>query len=1632
MDALTIIISPFVQAMVDKLASSFLINLVSREDIDTGIQNLKETFEDIEILLADAENQQIYKKYIKKWLEEVHHLAYDADDILDEFATEALERKLMAEEKMMERRPAMFRRLSIVPFNSKNGSKLKKVTSQLQEIAAKGKEFGLDKKKKLEPHIHDRDEDIKKIIELLLEDAPTAKKFDVTPIVGMGGIGKTTLAQHIYNYNQVEKHFNLKAWVLTNTMDVFGIFISPFIQAMVDKLSSYFSNLVSTVDVGTGIHNLKKALEDLETLLADAENKQIYHKDIKKWLEEVYHLAYDADDILDDFATDDLERKLMADETTIKRRPAKFPRLSDIVPFNLKNGSKLIEITSQLQEVATKGKELGLDNRLVGRMSTDLRQRSQTTCLKEPHIHGRDEDIKQIIELLLADASAGNLFDVIPIVGMGGIGKTTLAQHIYNDDRVENYFNLKAWVCVSDDFEVTRITKAILESFTHGSCNFSNLNEVQVQLSKTVAGEKFLLVLDDVWDYGRDGWNLLRSPFGAGAPGSKIIVTTRDRGVAKQMGMDKYHNLHNLSYGDCWLIFSQHAFQNRNIEEYKELESIGKKIVENRCRGLPLAARALGSLLCCKQEECEWKEILNSNIWNEESGILTALKLSYLHLPVQLKRCFSYCAIIPKDYGFTEEELVLLWMAEGLIEQPKGGDQMEDLGRKYFHELVSRSFFQPLSGNKSLFIMHDLINDLAQDVAGDKCFRLENNLEGGRQSKISVKARHASYVGSYIDGIKKFKVFDDAKCLRTFLQFFPLSFHATRYLFHDLLPKLKCLRELRLHYNSMDELPDSIGDLKHLRYLDVSCSGITRLPDTVVTLYNLQVLFMKFCRRLRKLPPNIGRLVNLRHFDMTGVHIPSSEEMSLHIGKLTNLQTLSNFMVGKDCGRKIGELKNLSHIRGAIHISRLENVSGVKDAREANFMSKEELKELSLEWGKSHRSQNDIVERDVLDVMRPFKLLERLTIRWYGSTKFPNWVGDVSFSKMVSVQLKGSKCCRSLPPLGQLPLLKDLYIEGMSAIKRLGCEFYGQQCGAKPFPSLERLSFEFMPEWEEWSAFETEGVQPFGHLSELSIKNCPKLVGRLPNDLPCLNSLKIDGCPQLLIDVSSLVQPSLASLSMNNVILPRESHVTVLNSLCDPSATDEELLANEMSNHLTSITALSISDIEKLAFLPTWFTQDLMGLEKLDISNCQELITLWRNKVRIQVCLPSLCHLKISHCPKVVCLFEEEQEKGGEGWKKQQHEGLPCMTRLEYLTIEECGMLKKLPQDLHTYTSLGVLRIHDCASLISFPMKGLPSMLRELRVSNCDALESLPELMTLSNLQELLVSECASLTYLLSRGGLPSTLKQLGIELCENLESLFVAEGIKIDCPSLETICIEFCGSLKSLPEANNLRNLSELQINYCYNLEPLSLGGHDENNNNNMNQLSSLQKLCLYKCRAGMVSYFVKEGSFPTNITSLEIGNLRGDDVGQLPLPLKWGLYKLSSLTTLQLQGRDWPWRDTVSFPEEGMFLPTSLLNLTILQFPNLERLSYEEFQNLTSLQTLEIWGCPRLASFPKEGLPPSLLLLSIYNCPELATFPEQGLPPSLLSLDIGRCNPILKQKCDKGEEYWPIIQYIPNVDLR
>uniref|UniRef100_A0A5B6Z1B4 Putative disease resistance RPP13-like protein 1 n=1 Tax=Davidia involucrata TaxID=16924 RepID=A0A5B6Z1B4_DAVIN len=1112
------------------------------------------------------------------------------------------------------------------------------------------------------------------------------------------------------------------------------IVLSALIKSLFEKLVK----LVRREGLHTAIQKLEKTLREIEAVLNDAEEKQMSNEAVKLWLEDLRDLAYAADDVLDEIATEALRRQLMAEppqssSTSLSMVRRLIPSCctttsfdpSALIPFNLRMESKIKEINRQLEDIAARKNRLGLAEKLVGSEASSKKewQRPPTTSLMiEPFIHGRNKDKEEIIERLLkADAPTENNFGVIPIVGMGGIGKTTLAQHVYNDDQLKDHFNLKAWVCVSDeDFDVTRITRAILESFTLKRCDLNALNDLQVKLNETLSGKKFLLVLDDVWNKIYDHeWHLLRSPFRAGAHGSKIIVTTREDEVALQMGgsINQSHHLDKLSNDDCWSIFAQYAFQNRSISEHPNLESIGKEIV-NKCGGLPLAARTLGGLLRYKQRDEEWEDVLNSEIWKlspEKNDILPALNLSYHHLPSHLKRCFEYCAVIPKDYVFEEKEIVLLWMAEGLIHKPEGNKQIEDLGCEYFHELVSRSLIQPSSTSStdnSPFIMHDLINDLAQVVAGEMYFRLENKVEGCSQSKIGKRTRRVSYTSSYYDGIKRFEVLKEVECLRTFLPFTSSDYfperYITSYVLFDLLPKLKCLRVLCLSKYRIIELPDSIGDLKHLRYLNLSYTCIRKLPESVANLCNLQVMLLKGCQNLEELPLNMGNMINLHHLDITNLYGDGLKEMPLQMGKLTNLQTLSNFIVGKGSGSSsVRELRNLQHLQGTISISRLENVIDSGHAREVNLKYKQGIKELFLQWGNGSRKVG--IETDVLEFLQPHLRLEQLTIKGYTSTRFPTWLGDGSFSRMVLLGLEDCRNCKSLPPLGQLPLLKELWIIGMSGVEKLGPEFYGEGC-SKPFPSLENLTFMNMEEWKDWLSFgvDHKEVQPFTRLTKLHIRCCVKLQGKLPKFLPSLKELVIEECSQLVVALPSLEMLPVSetrnsALDLSSLTYLSISDVPVPVSFCNLDVADEVVLRNATStDHLKSLTRLHVKNIPNFTSLPLWFFQGLTGLEEVKIMRCRDLASLWQNGMRLQQYLPALRHLAIESCPQLFCLFEEKDEEQ-EG---QHHEELPCLRMLEYLEIRGCEKLVKLPRDLHTLTFLGDLTISDCPSLVSFPKTG--------------------------------------------------------------------------------------------------------------------------------------------------------------------------------------------------------------------------------------------------------------------------------------------------------------------------------------
>ncbi|CAL5381877.1 unnamed protein product [Camellia sinensis] len=1396
-------------------------------------------------------------------------------------------------------------------------------------------------------------------------------------------------------------------------MPIAEIFLTAFVKLLFQKMSSFASSKLPTFEgIDTQLTNWTKMLSHIEALLIDAEEKQMKDRAVNLWLDELQDLAYDLDDLVDEFATEALRQNLKAKPPQASSSKVWNPipnfKPRDVV-FNFKMRSKIEEINTRLRTSVDRSSQLNLVKIVETTTPTKTWPRPESTSLiDEPRFYGREHDQSKIIELLVkGDESSHNNVGVIPIVGMGGIGKTTLAQMVYKDETVNKYFNLKAWVCVSNEFDIMKITKTIYDSVTPQSCtSFNNLDQAQVQLQKALAGRKFLIILDDVWNEDYNAWNVLKKPFNDGGQGSKVVVTTRNRDIATMMATVEPHDVMILSDEDCWSLFAQHAFVNSSIDANPNLVSIGKKIVE-KCKGLPLAARTLGGLLRWKVRDEEW------------------INIFYHGLPLHLKQCFAYCSIIPNDYEFEEEEIVLLWMAEGFIQQQRE-EQMEDVGGVYFRELLSRSFFQPSSTSKSSkFVMHDLINDLAQVVARDTCFRLDDRLKYQEQCKNIKKARHSSYMQEYYEGMKKFEIFDKATHLRTFLPFslesysdFCLASNVPRNLF----PKLRRLRVLNMSRYSITEVPNSVGDLKHLRYLNLSHTSIEELPESLGSLYNLQTLMLRECTRLKKLPTNLGNLIDLRHLDTTNAH--SLEEMPLGIGKLASLQTLSNFIVTKNNGLGIRELGNLIYLRGKLCLSGLQNVVVPLDAREANLNDKKGLDVLSMEWSINlDDSQDGRVETEVLDMLQPHKNLTELHIKVYLGTGFPTWIGDPLFSNMAYLSLENCGNCASLPPLGRLPSLKKLYIKGMLVLKHVGCEFYGQ--GGEPFPLLEALSFEDMPKWEDWYTFgDHKEVQPFTLVSELSIKNCPKLVGMLPSDLPCLNklqfsncpnlcgmmpkdlpclnNLEISECPQFLVEGSSISLPSLTSMAMNDVPLTSLEAVLEMRSMVD----DEVISANAKSKHPSSITSLSIGMIKKLELLPKWVTHGLMEVEELNITRCEELKTLWKNEARVQHSFPAFRRLEIEDCPQLVSLFEEDEDEENEGQhQQQQEEGLPSIVRLEDLTINNCEKLEKLPRLLHTFTFLRELCVWNCPSLCSFPETGFPCTLKKLEIHDCEALQSLfgwIRQINDNNLELLVVVNCPSLTWLIScrGGGLPPTLKHLRIWQCKKLEALLVEEGMEINCPSLEFVWITGCDRLKYLPDAlPNIRNLSRLWLYGCKNLEYIPEGWFHSATNLTDLHIRGCKKLKALPHGLQSINYLTSLEELYLNISEWN-NNFK-----------KIGLHCLSSLKTLLISGEEEEEEEHPvgsSFPIDGMLLPTSLICLHIRDFRNLEKLSSKLFQNLASLEQLRIRDCPRLKSLPVQRLPPSLKRLWIDRCPRLTG------------------------KCEKGKgKYWPHLAHIPDVNV-
>ncbi|XP_057730312.1 putative disease resistance RPP13-like protein 1 [Arachis stenosperma] len=493
------------------------------------------------------------------------------------------------------------------------------------------------------------------------------------------------------------------------------------------------------------------------------------------------------------------------------------------------------------------------------------------------------------------------------------------------------------------------------------------------------------------------------------------------------------------------------------------------------------------------REECLNDPRKRSRLWKfseDECRILPALKINYHYLPSHLKRCFVYFSLYPKDYEFNRGELILLWMAEDLLQQPKSGSILE-VGYKYFNDLAARSFFQPLkNAYKNSFVMPYLMHDIAR-FYGEKFF--VRTFEVENVGKHDAKTRHLSYDLGDNDSVSKIsEACDSLRHARTLLKIKKYREHKEGIDTCHLLAQLKHLRVLSFASFKIDILPDSIGELIHLRYLNLSNTLVMSLPESLNSLYNLQTLKLANCKELKTFPSNMQNLVKLRHLDISHTYLNG-----------------------------IGELGELANLHGSLSLAKLENVENGGEASSARMDEKIHQNALNLEWSRSifkdREFWNSRSERDVLDKLRPHKDLKVLFIKGYRGSMFPDWVGHSSYYNITKLELRRCRNCMMLPSFGQLPALTRSEISHCDMVKMIGGEFYKGDAThhpKTPFRSLKYLSFSDMSYWGEWESYECDDA-PFPQLEELWIHNCPILRGDLPTFLPSLKSLYIVRCEEL-------------------------------------------------------------------------------------------------------------------------------------------------------------------------------------------------------------------------------------------------------------------------------------------------------------------------------------------------------------------------------------------------------------------------------------------------------------------------------------------------------------------------------------
>ncbi|XP_058114496.1 putative disease resistance protein At1g50180 isoform X2 [Magnolia sinica] len=873
--------------------------------------------------------------------------------------------------------------------------------------------------------------------------------------------------------------------------------VESIVKLLLQKLADpILQEAILLYGVGDEVEWLEAEFKRMQCFLEDADAKQEGDKRVKCWVGDVRDVAYDAEDVIDTF----LFKVANLRRTGIKRYGCIF---NELKPRH-EVGSKIELIKAKIRAISESRSTYGIENIGQGAGTSSSGLSLQEWRLTSPLSQETDfVGFEKELEMLVARLTEGELRRcVVSVVGMGGLGKTTLTKKLYNTDIVKNHFDTHAWISVSQEYSARDLLQVFVRRWMVVSNNTAeklNIAELRDKISEYLNDKRYLVVLDDIWR--REAWNALKDAFPDVNNGSRVVLTTRNKDVALHADPDprsRPHELRFLTNEESWDLFRKKTFLERDGDCPQDLEKLGREIVE-KCHGLPLAIAVIGGLLSGKEPR-EWDNVRKSISWQFVEGevqISSILSLSYKDLPYYLKPCFLYLGNFPEDYEFQAKELIGLWAAEGFLKE-RGELTLEEVGEDYLMQLVKRSMVQLTRRNSSRGIkscrIHDLLRDLSISEAKESKFH-EVRGNNGNAPSASRARRLALHLNDRSKFISLSSSTPNLRSVLIYAQGYTwLEEEQMKFLFQG----FKLLRVLYLADLEIRELPKQIGELIHLRYLRCTNTWLETLPSSIGNLINLQTLLLDSSNGI-KVPDTIGKMHQLRHLrllvDKPQTVMTSGWIQGLPFGVIqghprldlmSNLQTLSGVYAGKWMEGCLGKLTNLRNLKILF-----ETEADAELFSEAIV----NLNCLHHLWARMSVPIRFFEDRAlVLSLPNLSHLLKLSKLHLGGKLEtLPEFPTNLTKLSLEWSRLKED-------PMATLEKLKSLRI-----LRLLGDSYDGVEmaCSAQGFPQLESLRLQALCKLKEWRV--EEGAMP--SLLHLWIGDCKQLK-KLPEGLQHVTTLK--------------------------------------------------------------------------------------------------------------------------------------------------------------------------------------------------------------------------------------------------------------------------------------------------------------------------------------------------------------------------------------------------------------------------------------------------------------------------------------------------------------------------------------------